>query len=608
MEGSLSRMNDYLLQLALSVDANPGTYALLLGSGVSRAAGMRTGWEIVVDLIRKLATVKGDDPEPNPVEWYRSTFNEDPHYDKLLETLAGTPSERNALLRTYFEPTDEEREQGLKLPTPAHRALAHLIHDGYFRVVLTTNFDGLLEMALEEVGVSPDVISTDDTLKGARPYVHSKCTILKLHGDYRDTRIKNTEAELATYSPKLNKYLDRILDEFGLIVCGWSGEWDSALRSAILRCPTRRYTTYWAYRQELTDEAKQLIHHRDAKTIVIESADKFFSELAQKLDALRSVSAADPVSTEVAVATVKKLLAEDRFRIQLHGLFHEEVERVYARISGPRFQVTEQGDVKALFQDRMRNYEAVTETLLNVVATLCWFDEGAHSELVKRALERMSAFPLVGGNTVLIKLRLYPSLLLMYVAGLASLGSGHVSHLPHILVEPRFTFPYDPKRVPITGALNILNVFGTAERLIPRPSKREHTPANNHIFEVLRRSLKQYLPSGGEYERAFDTFEFLFSLVYADQNPGSSWMPIGCFHWRSSSHEALREFVQEAGRQGNEWAVIKSGLFGSDPTRFRSALEHYDDFVRGVNWGFRDEWPPTDLRKIYDDAAQTRSR
>jgi len=599
-------MNDYLLQVALAVDANPGTYGLLLGSGVSRAAGMPTGWEIVVDLIRKLARVKGDDPEPDPVQWYRSTYNEDPNYDKLLEALAGTPSERSALLRTYFEPTDEERDQGLKLPTPAHTALAQLIHDGYFRVVLTTNFDRLLETALEEAGVSPDVISTDDALKGARPIVHSKCTIVKLHGDYRDTRIKNTEVELATYSPELNEYLDRILDEFGLVVCGWSAEWDSALRSAILRCPSRRYTTYWAYRGELTDEAKRLIRHRDAKTILIESADTFFVELAQKLDALRSLSAAHPVSAEVAVATVKKLLEQDQFRMQLHDLLSEEVERVYAQISAPRFQVTAQGDVKALFQDRMRNYEAFTDILLNVVATLCWFDDGAHSELVKRALERLSAFPSASGYTVLINLQLYPSLLLMYAAGLASLGSGHVGHLPLILVEPRLTSAYEG-RVPILTKVHVLGVFVNAGQLVPRPNApREYTPANNHLFDVLRRPLKAYLPADDEYQRVFDTFEFLLSLVYAHQNPSSSWMPMGCFSWRSQ--EVLREFVQEGGRQRNEWAIIKSGLFDSDPARFRSALEHFSDFVGGLKGRFLDERPPTDLLEVYDNAVQAASR
>ena len=54
--------------------------------------------------------------------------------------------------------------------------------------------------------------------------------MIKLHGDYLDTRIKNTEPELAAYDKALDEMLDRIFDEYGLIVSGWSGDWDIALR------------------------------------------------------------------------------------------------------------------------------------------------------------------------------------------------------------------------------------------------------------------------------------------------------------------------------------------------------------------------------------------
>jgi hypothetical protein len=36
------------LSLAFSVRSGPGTYAILLGSGVSRAAGVPTGWEVTL--------------------------------------------------------------------------------------------------------------------------------------------------------------------------------------------------------------------------------------------------------------------------------------------------------------------------------------------------------------------------------------------------------------------------------------------------------------------------------------------------------------------------------------------------------------------------------
>ena len=44
-------MTDDVATLALSLASNPGAYVLLLGSGVSRAAGIPTGWEVVEALI-----------------------------------------------------------------------------------------------------------------------------------------------------------------------------------------------------------------------------------------------------------------------------------------------------------------------------------------------------------------------------------------------------------------------------------------------------------------------------------------------------------------------------------------------------------------------------
>jgi hypothetical protein len=43
---------DPLIQLAFSLYENKGVFAVLLGSGLSRAAEIPTGWEITLDLIR----------------------------------------------------------------------------------------------------------------------------------------------------------------------------------------------------------------------------------------------------------------------------------------------------------------------------------------------------------------------------------------------------------------------------------------------------------------------------------------------------------------------------------------------------------------------------
>ena len=83
-------------------------------------------------------------------------------------------------------------------------------------------------------------------MQGSAALVHSGCSVIKVHGDYLDIRLRNTRAELAEYEVPMNRLLDQIFDEYGLIVCGWSADWDTALRAAIERCPNRRFSTFWS--------------------------------------------------------------------------------------------------------------------------------------------------------------------------------------------------------------------------------------------------------------------------------------------------------------------------------------------------------------------------
>ena len=309
-------MIDPIDSLAFSIQANPGVYALLLGSGVSRAARIPTGWEITGDLVEKLAAASGENAQPNPELWYSAKYGEAPEYSKLIDDLAKTQANRHLLLRQYFEPTQQEREENAKQPTVAHKAIAELVAKGYIKVIITTNFDRLIERALDDAGVAPTVVSTPEQVQGMLPLVHSKNCLIKLHGDYLDPRILNTPSELSEYSDQLNQLLDRIFDEFGLVVCGWSADWDIALRDAISRVPSRRFTTYWAVHGKASDEARRLIGHRGAQVINIEDAGGFFQAVQQRVESIETFSKPHPLSTEAVVSTLKRYLSEPSYRIQ----------------------------------------------------------------------------------------------------------------------------------------------------------------------------------------------------------------------------------------------------------------------------------------------------
>jgi NAD-dependent SIR2 family protein deacetylase len=89
-------------------------------------------------------------------------------------------------------------------------AIAKLARKGYVRVIITINFDKLMERALEAESLTPIIISTPDATQGASPTQHVDCTVVKVHGDYLDARIKNTPTELSAYDPRTDALLDKV--------------------------------------------------------------------------------------------------------------------------------------------------------------------------------------------------------------------------------------------------------------------------------------------------------------------------------------------------------------------------------------------------------------
>jgi hypothetical protein len=118
----------------------------------------------------------------------------------------------------------------------------------------------------------------------------------------------------------MDALLDRIFDQYGLVVCGWSADWDVALADAIMRCPARRFTTYWVTRSQPSDRAADVVRHRNAAVVTVtDGADRFFADLEEKVQSLRELDASHPLIGKIAVETLKRYLADPRHRIRLHA-------------------------------------------------------------------------------------------------------------------------------------------------------------------------------------------------------------------------------------------------------------------------------------------------
>lgn len=581
-------MIDPINSLVFSMHANKGVYALLLGSGLSRAARIPTGWEITIELIRKVAVLEGESCDPDPVAWFRGKTGREPNYSDLLNTIAKTPAERQQLLRSYWEPTESEREEGAKVPTTAHRAIADIVKLGYVKVILTTNFDRLLEAALQDVGIQPTVLSSPDHIDGALPLIHTPCTVIKIHGDYLDTRIRNTPAELAKYPKAFNLMLDRIFDEFGLVVVGWSADWDEALRTAITRAPYRRFSTYWTIRAEPSARAADLIARRGATIVKISDADSFFSVVSEKLKALEEFSRPHPLSTEAAVATLKRYLSEPKYRIALDDLVTREVAGVTEATERVAFDVNSRDTSGPGILARLKSYEATSQTLMRMAFIAGQWSEVSQLTSWTNALERLATRRAASGTSIWLELQCYPATLLLYCFGLGAVKAERWDELNAmfsimIARENR----EDKRAVELVPVWAMFQMGPDVMKALPG-REREFTPLENHIEALLWPLLQAHFASEAAFHLTFDKLEIFAALSYAIPviEKGQTYRTLpGAYGWRHENRQRIFTDIRGSLTElGGDSRLVKSRLIGASREHGLANLSELEKFVTSFHW------------------------
>jgi len=390
---------------------------------------------------------------------------------------------------------------------------------------------------------------------------------------------------LSVYDKALSDLLDRVFDEFGLVVCGWSGEWDVALRLAIERISTHRFGTYWTSRGRPGAVADKPITLRRASTIVILDADSFFTELADKIQAIEQFALTDPVSARVAVARLKRYLAVADQEINLHDMLVSETERVYKAARGDRYPVggvRTQWDLMDSLSAHVLMYESDVSVLLPLMICGGYWAGQAQIPFFLKCLKRLAdQGDNPSGSTELIAMRSYPALLLFYGAGIASLAAGNYSLLGDMF-RLKLRANWNDQEVPITGALNAVKVMQTdLQRKLPGYESRL-TPLNDHLFDTLRDPLREYVPDDVLYDELFDWFEYLLALVHCDLTTTTEalselkradtwkiWAPRGRFAWKGWHSDSVQVLRKAELRQGQLYPIhvgslLKAGFFGSD--------------------------------------------
>jgi hypothetical protein len=242
-----------------------GNLMWLLGAGASASAGIPTAgdmiWEFKQQLYvsQKRVHLKSVNDLSNPA--IRNQLQA--HIDSSQRFPKQGAAEEYAALFEAAWPDERDRQTYLdsKLsgakPSYGHLAMATLTKAGLTKIVWTTNFDPLIADGAAKVFGSTGALTTaalDAPDLAAQAISHQRWPLeVKIHGDFRSRRLKNTTDELRQQDAKLRRELVDACRMFGLIVVGYSGRDKSvmeALQSVLDSDKAYPAGLFWLHRGE----------------------------------------------------------------------------------------------------------------------------------------------------------------------------------------------------------------------------------------------------------------------------------------------------------------------------------------------------------------------
>lgn len=283
-EKSLQEVQELSMkQLARDVAAGKAQggvrFAFLLGSGASVSSGIKTGKELAQKWYEEL---KNDCEESGIASWIKSDSKlkgvEDSErraefYSHIYQKRFGhNPELGYAELRRVMESA---------IPSLGYFILAQIVSETPHNIVLTTNFDNLLEDAVRSYTEKVPFVAGHELLADHVATHKDRPIIVKLH---RDLLLKplNTEDEISKLAESWCEALTPILNSRPLIVLGYGGNDGSLMGFLQAVDPKKRKGIYWCLRRDdkLSQGVQKVLQGKCDRVVRITDFDEFMYSCA----------------------------------------------------------------------------------------------------------------------------------------------------------------------------------------------------------------------------------------------------------------------------------------------------------------------------------------
>lgn len=253
-----------------SIEVNRSTtHSFLLGAGASISSHIQSASDCIWEWKRSIYVSNNPD-YADEVKNYKS-INTQKRIQQWLDTQGKYPklndykeysiyAEETYPLESdrvqYFENLCQNKEPGI-----GYKILCLLSKAEIVKSIWTTNFDGLTIKAAYSVGITPIEINLDNSDRIFRVQKKGELLCIALHGDYKYSKLKNTDQELDNQDESFKTILNRYFADKNLIVIGYSGR-DKSLMSVLLEAFSSpgKGRLYWCgYNYECDDSVENLI-------------------------------------------------------------------------------------------------------------------------------------------------------------------------------------------------------------------------------------------------------------------------------------------------------------------------------------------------------------
>lgn len=285
---------------------------------------------------------------------------------------------------------------------------------------------------------------------------------------------------------------------------------------------------------------------------------------------------------------VKKIIADDTGRIELHDLIADDLRKLLKAFDSEEFASQSRFTFDD-FEAHIKKCEELVERLCHIQALLgYWGSEKQINNYTYPIVTLSSAFKGSKENKGWKAVKWHSIRLLLYYGGISALAAEDYRKL-YQLFDLRITDPNQTnKKISICESLTIVNsqMDSLYNKLI---ENKDHTaPLSEYLFHQIKPIMNEVIYLGPRFESLFHRFEIMFALDYInrtnDDIPEKAWGPLGRFVHKRYGDNPFQEIIEEAELQEEDWPPLGNGFFRGSYSRFQQICTSFQKRFRQLRF------------------------